>query len=126
MIFAGESRCYTSHDSGKVSLLQKCSAQTELHLKSAAPVILIANLSKDLVNGLRGTVVAMQEQCVEVFFTTLQRNVTITPYSFCAFDPSTGRDGAFRSQIPLLLGFAFTVHRTQGQSLERLVVDCQK
>ncbi len=125
-IFAGDSKCYRARDSGKKCLLNSCSAPLQLHLKVGAPVILTVNLAPGLVNGSRGTVQELGKDSVTVSFTGLQRDVVIERFNFTMYDSTTGLTGACRSQLPLLLGFAFTVHRAQGLTLSRVEIDCTR
>ena len=52
----GQSRVYSAVDEGNVGLLGRCRVQKDLHLKVDANVVLLQNLTEELVNGLKGTV----------------------------------------------------------------------
>lgn len=68
----------------------------------------------------------MADNYVSVFFTNLSRTVEIHKFTFNIYDSSTDRNGASRVQIPLRLAYAFTVHRAQGLTLDRVEIDCNK
>lgn len=97
----------------------------ELHLKKGARVALSVNLSDNLVNGLLGTVTQMAEQTVTVFFDQIDREVVLSRFRFSLYDVKAGKDNASRLQIPLSLAYAFTVHKAQGLTLDRVEVDCR-
>ncbi|KAH3876733.1 hypothetical protein DPMN_000583 [Dreissena polymorpha] len=46
------------------------------------------------------------------------------PEKFEVFDASQNKVLASRSQIPVILAFAMTVHRAQGQTIKNLEIDC--
>ena len=52
---------YKAKDSGENKYLSKITAQSTLWLKKGVPVILLRNLSQELVNGLKGTVVGFEK-----------------------------------------------------------------
>ena len=125
LCISGEAHVYKSHDSGDVRSLGSCNGLKELHLKIGAPVILTVNLSSKLVNGLRGTVLSFQDQSVSIDFPSIHTTQNIEMFTFTVYSPTEKRNIATRKQIPLRLAFAFTVHRAQGLTLERVQVDCQ-
>ena len=108
--------------------------------------MLIKNLSFRLVNGSQGVVVGFQEQECKikhydwetkksrssmqklvlpvVRFTNGIRKV-IEPVEWNAKIPYTNIVQASRQQIPLILSWAITIHKSQGQTIERLKIDCQ-
>jgi ATP-dependent exoDNAse (exonuclease V) alpha subunit len=76
--------------------------------------MLLVNLSAKLVNGLRGTVVCLNEDHVEVNFKSIGNTVKIFPCKFSMYSPEKGMDIATRKQIPITLAFAITSHKAQG------------
>lgn len=50
--------------------------------------------------------------------------VTLTRASFDVFDLKQHKNLASRKQFPIILAFALTVHRAQGQSLQNVEIDC--
>jgi ATP-dependent DNA helicase PIF1 len=93
----------------------------KLTLKIGAQVVLVRNLSKTLANGSRGVVVGMQAMLrVRVKFDGGEEE-SIEPTTF---SQNAGGAGCMsRTQLPLKLGWALTVHRAQGMTLSRAELD---
>ena len=108
--------------SGNHRLLRTSAAARQLALKVGCPVILIRNISKTLVNGLKGEVVQLSEKGPVVRFG--EQLVPLQKYSFDVYDQEVARVLAVRYQYPIKLAYALMMHRAQGQTLHKLVVDC--
>ena len=100
-------------------------APKHLPLKINAPVILTVNLSPRLVNGLRGTVIGLEDNRVSVYFPDIKQQKWIEPHTFYTFDSRKNKNIFICKQIPLLLAFAMTIHKSQGMTLSSVSVDCQ-
>jgi hypothetical protein len=87
--------------------------------------MLIVNLSDTLVNGRRGTVKEMKGETVVVHFCDIDTTVEIQKHLFTVYDIKLKQDVATRLQIPLKLGYAFTVHKAQGLTLDSVEIDCR-
>ncbi len=85
-----------------------------LKVKIGCQVLLLANQKEDreLVNGSHGTLIAVDDLCVRVAFdngTTadvLREEVRV--------------DGHTRAQFPIAVAYAYTMHKVQGMSLDKL------
>ena len=92
-------------------------------LKEGAPIILVKNLGGKLFNGQRGLVEKLEDGCLPVInFNGELHQLQLE--RFDVFDASTNRTLASRKQIPIILSFAMTVHRAQGQTIDNIEVDC--
>ncbi|CAC5396937.1 PIF1 [Mytilus coruscus] len=122
----GDLKVYASQDEGSQHYLSKFLAPKNLGLKLGCPVMLIKNLNDILVNGLCGTVTKLSADSVEVKFTLEHKTLTVTIAKevFTTFDPVEKIVLAKRVQLPLKVGFAITIHKAQGMTIENLVVDC--
>lgn len=126
-------RIFDAQDDGSLATeqLNKCMmAPQVLHLKHGAQVMLISNLSVEegLVNGSRGVVHSFSDAgnpIVRFTDTDEQKRendeVEIMPYTFQV--KSGGSEIASRTQIPLVLAWALTIHKSQGMSLNRVDID---
>lgn len=117
-------------------LSRSCIAPEQLELKVGAQVMLIKNLSEKLVNGCQGIVIGFQQSFdsklkVEnrklplVSFTNGTKKV-IQEEEWTWETPIVRLARARRTQIPLILSWAVTIHKSQGQSIERLKVDLRR
>ena len=115
---AGPTHTYDAHELGDkeaLDLLAKaCPAASRLELKQDAQVVLVWNLSDKLVNGSRGVVAAVNAASglpVVRFDNGIE--LEIEPHTW-----SRSKDGrkASRTQLPLKLAWALTVHRSQVTS----------
>ncbi len=95
-------------------------AEYNLHLKIGCRVMLIHNLniSSKLCNGAMGSVVNLDYNSVTVNFDGIGIS-TIFPVDIELNSP----DGKFiRKQIPLILAYAITIHKSQGLTLENACI----
>lgn len=122
-------------------LMKDCPALEHLQLRVGAQVILIKNMfqtSKSLCNGARGIVVGFEtappdntdNKKTTTKFTNdqypivefLSGNRFTIPPALWKLE-SGGKVVASRQQIPLILGWAITVHRCQGMTLDLAEMD---
>ncbi|GAA0193584.1 AAA family ATPase [Cytobacillus oceanisediminis] len=128
----GEAVAHVARESGDVGGFDP-PTDTVLHLKVGAQIMLLTNDPSDRwVNGTLGRIVDMamvdgeRELDVELADGSV---VTVGPYTWEVTRPVV--DGASLSrevvgtytQLPCRLAWAITIHKSQGQTLDRLVVD---
>ncbi|XP_060602232.1 uncharacterized protein LOC132755380 [Ruditapes philippinarum] len=123
--FPGNLKIYTAKDEGDTFYLQKFQAPKRLGFKVGCPVMLVVNLSETLVNGSTGTLKELLDNEVVVHFEKSNLTVTVTYHAFSKVDPVSRKTLAKRLQLPLVLAFGITMHKSQGMSLESVVVDCE-
>lgn len=121
----GEAFVYTSKDhaddkSAMRTLQYSCPARDKITLKIGAQVILVKtlNVSMGLVNGARGIVVRIIKDTkapVVRFFDGQEHVIVHENFSLSI----GGNVVAQRSQIPLDLAWAISVHKAQGMTVDQ-------
>ena len=96
-----------------------------LFLKTGAPVIVTVNISSRLVHGLTGIVTELNEDCVIVHLQNLQEAHNIAAHNFFQINHITNTLHFVVRQIPLILGYANTYHKSQVMTLLSVFIDCQ-
>lgn len=102
-----------------------CKAPAALDLKEGCKVMLLKNLNfnKGLINGATGTVLELDDESILVKFDNGVEEI-IPKHTFEAY-----RDGEVvvsREQYPLRLAYGITIHKSQGMTLDKLIVDCNR
>ena len=133
---AVETMEYDARDTtkGKYKINNKsCPVPPHLTLKLGASVMLLRNLdtSKGLVNGCLGEVVGFMESSSLpiVRFAPSNNRVTRVQRQRITVNESTwerksgGEVVATRTALPLRLSYALTIHKSQGQTLPRVLID---
>lgn len=114
---------------------KSCKAPCALELKEGCRVMLLKNLNfnKGLINGATGTIIDLKknidgidEENEEVILVKFDNGIEeiISKHIFEAY-----RDGEVvisREQYPLRLAYGITIHKSQGMTLDKLIVDCNK
>lgn len=102
-----------------------CKAPQVLELKEGCKVMLLKNHNfvKGLINGSCGTVLKIEENSILVKFDNGVEEI-IPSHTFEYY--REGELVATRDQYPLRLAYGITIHKSQGMTLDELVVDCNR
>lgn len=104
------------------SLETDCQVPKNLRLKVGTRVMLVRNISSELCNGKLGTVKELpNDRSVTVLFDGLP---SATVLSRVSWEREFPWGAVTFSNIPLCYAYASTVHKMQGMSVDRAVVDC--
>lgn len=123
---AGDSMTYKATDIGHVPSTFSKRVDSEVTLKVGAVVICIVNLPElGVYNGCTGVVHSMFPGTVRVLFNGNNMQA-ISTYEFVVDENVPLRKRASRIQLPLRLGWAITVHKSQGMTLTRAFVSLEK
>lgn len=132
-----ESKFYYALDKGGDQWSQffekNCPAPAKLELKVGAQVILLVNVDVEagLVNGSVGVITNLYEDSVEVNFACGIHLVEVHKWEIKQneFDSLNGKMKkvtlACRTQIPLKLAWALTIHKSQGSTLDRAEINVE-
>lgn len=129
---AGDEMVYLAKESGDLSLFDK-PVEDKLRFKVGAQIMMLNNDQSDRwVNGSIGRVVGVGYDrygaVVEVAFPN-GSCADVAPFTWEATRPVVDGGGLRRevigtfTQLPFKLAWAITIHKSQGQTLDRLIVD---
>ncbi|KUI57461.1 ATP-dependent DNA helicase PIF1 [Cytospora mali] len=140
----GQAHEFKARDSGPAApakrqkLLENMMAVKSLELKVESQVMLVKNVSDTLVNGSVGKVLGFMpspdrkregddEMLPLVEFRTFRgKEIVLVSRDEFRVEDSEGKLLARRVQIPLVLAWAMSIHKAQGQTLQRVKVDLNK
>jgi ATP-dependent DNA helicase PIF1 len=122
-------RSFDSTDTGPVSALAHCPVPSKLHLKKGCQVMLVRNISESLVNGTVGTVRGFKNiegekvPTMDIIGSNGQiKKIVLQRVQWESMDIN-GSVAAVRTQFPLILAWAITIHKGQGRTIPRLFVN---
>lgn len=131
----GEAVTIEAEDSGQANYVQfferNCPAPKYLTLKIGAQVMLLHNIDVEggLVNGSVGVVEGFNGKVPTVRFAN-GIQCPVVPHKWEAKEQVFKEDGSWRmrkaatrEQVPLKLAWAITVHKSQGQTIDRVILD---
>ena len=98
-----------------------------LGLKIGVKVILQTNLSDDLVNGKMGIVHSIEGELLHIMFKVNGKYIIcpIRKFTFTTYDPVSKSIISKRVQFSLKPAYGLTIHKSQGMSLNHVLVNCQ-
>ena len=102
-----------------------CKAPQTLELKKDCKVMLLKNhnFTKGLINGSCGVVLEIEPDSILIKFDNGVEEV-IPVHTFEYY--REGELTATREQFPLRLAYGITIHKSQGMTLDKVVVDCNR
>lgn len=104
---------------------KNCRAEKEIALKLGARVMLLVNMdfNKGLINGACGVIQGFNQDTISIKFDNgIVSNIPKHKFEYYYNE----RVVAERMQYPLKLAYGITIHKSQGTTLDRLVVDCAR
>lgn len=132
--YDAKTSCTQAHDGEKEleAIIRNCQATKRIELRVGAQVMLVANvdIEEGLVNGSRGVVVKLKPERVKVQFDN-----GVLVYVKAHFWKKERRSGhtntvvatiATYTQIPLMLAWAMTTHKSQGLTISCLAADTSR
>ena len=118
---------FRSEDEGDFHYINKFLALRNLGLKIGCPVMLLVNLTEELVNGKIGKVSNILEVEIFVNFTIQNslKTVKISKYLLSTYDPKDKCILAKPTQYPLKLACSMTIQKSQGMPFDSVTIDCR-
>ena len=131
-LLEGEPKIFKGYTTGNEInseyLVKNSRCPKELKLKTNAQVMLLKNIDTEngLANGLKGIVVGFQKdtEVPMVHFENKSEPMPVSEFQWDYTDPIKNKVTATYNQIPLTLCWACTIHKSQGSTISKLVVDC--
>ena len=104
---------------------KNCRVEKNIALKLGARVMLLTNMdfNKGLINGSCGIITEFNESTITVKFDNgITYPVPKHTFEYYYHD----KLAAERLQFPIRLAYGITIHKSQGMTLDKLVVDCSR
>ena len=127
-------RSYDAKLTGSFEKMQDTPSPKTLTLKEGALVVFNKNNYPDYINGTTGIVEKLDERAIVVRCLQDNKYITVRREEWKSFaydvDEETGditekETGSF-IQFPLQLGYALTIHKAQGKTLDRVIIDIDR
>jgi ATP-dependent DNA helicase PIF1 len=123
--------CLKGKEKSVQQLVQNFPGRTVLNLKTDAQVILVKNLDlkKKLCNGSKGVILGWKEEDGKEYPEVLFDVGVVQIIKPAKWEKKVGRYQTVEAsvtQIPLVLGWAMTIHKAQGSTLSKVRVDISK
>lgn len=129
-----EPRSYVCATEGSFDASKETPAPAVLTLKVGALVIFNRNISPECINGTSGIVTALDSDVISVRLVENDMTVAVKREKWPKYSYEYNRDtgkveekevGAFH-QFPLQLGYALTIHKAQGKTLDKVIIDMNR
>ncbi len=128
-ICKGENFMQNPKNDKEINILNRidtlCRAEKNISLKINARVMLLVNLDfeKGLINGSCGNVLKIEDDYILIKFdNNITQKIERHDFEFYHNEILIAK----RVQFPLRLAWGITIHKSQGMSLDKLVVDCSR
>ena len=127
----GKAITYTAKITGKKkaynkeALKRECIAKESLTLTVGAKVIIIFNDPNNrFVNGTKATVSKLEEHRIFVKIEGNPKQIPLRRHTWTKVN-YYGKKLASFSQIPVIPAYGLTIHKSQGMTLDSIVIDCK-
>ena len=129
-----EEKTYDAQLAGSFEKMQDTPSPKTLTLKEGALVVFNKNNYPDYINGTSGIVEKLEDRYIVVRCLQDNKFITVRREEWKSFaydvnevtgDVTEKETGSF-IQYPLQLGYALTIHKAQGKTLDRVIVDIDR
>ncbi|MFZ1257768.1 MAG: DEAD/DEAH box helicase [Saprospiraceae bacterium] len=127
-----ESKIYTAHITGQV-LANQYPVEEHMVLKEGAQIMLVRNdPNKRFVNGSLGVVIKLNDKTIQILLENESKPLEIERFvwEIIRYKMSSGKNAELKtevigtfSQFPVRLAWAITIHKSQGKTFEKIIID---